>query len=58
MFPHIVNQFHLSLIFQDEIQCVSVVIISPRHRPVERFVFEIAPPPTRSLRYFKIFVFI
>ncbi|XP_038078908.1 mitotic spindle assembly checkpoint protein MAD2B-like [Patiria miniata] len=37
------------LMTKDEIQCVSVVIIGPNHQPVERFVFEISQPASRSL---------
>ncbi|XP_033642371.1 mitotic spindle assembly checkpoint protein MAD2B-like isoform X1 [Asterias rubens] len=37
------------LLVKDEIQCISVVIIHALQHPVERFVFEIAPPSSRSL---------
>ncbi|XP_022090275.1 mitotic spindle assembly checkpoint protein MAD2B-like [Acanthaster planci] len=37
------------LMEKDEIQSLSIVIISSDHQPIERFVFEISPPASRSL---------
>ncbi|XP_071509386.1 mitotic spindle assembly checkpoint protein MAD2B-like, partial [Diadema antillarum] len=38
--PHVVK---------NEVQCVSVVLLSPSSQPVERFVFEITPPAEKKL---------
>jgi len=39
-----------SLLLQNDVEKVVVVILDKEHHPVERFVFEITQPPLLSIR--------